>query len=71
MYYIYILALNDKLLYFHGPIGITLLSNILMFIYNVIMMIVKYLRYAKVPSESGNKLNDNVKKQRLVLTMQW
>lgn len=70
MYFFYILAQKDKLLYFHGPIGITLLSNLLMFIYNATMIIIKYLRYAEVPSEPRNELNDNVKKQRSVCTIQ-
>lgn len=71
MYSFYFLAQKDKLLYLHGPIGITLLSNLLMFIYNAIMIIVKYLRYAEVPSDPRNNLNDNVKKQRSVFTIRW
>lgn len=35
------------------------------------MIIVKYLRYAEVPSEPVIKLNDNVKKHRSVCTIKW
>jgi len=60
---IYFLAFEATLLYFYGPIGILLLSNLLMFIHTAIM-IVKHMKDARVLSGSESRRNVDHEKQR-------
>lgn len=50
-------------LYFYGPIGILLFSNLLMFIYTA-LMIVKHMRDAKVLNGCDSNRNVDHEKQR-------
>lgn len=62
--YLYlILADSALLLYFYGPIGILLLSNLLMFIYTAIM-IINHMNDAKVLKGSESNKNVDHEKQR-------
>ncbi|XP_060865534.1 G-protein coupled receptor Mth2-like isoform X1 [Metopolophium dirhodum] len=54
------------LLYFYGPIGILLLSNLLMFIHTAIM-IVKHMSDARVLSGTESRRNVDHEKQRFML----
>lgn len=60
---IYILAYSATLIYFYGPIGILLFSNLLMFIHTAIM-IVKHMNDARVLSGSESQKNVDHEKQR-------
>ncbi|XP_022161437.1 G-protein coupled receptor Mth2-like isoform X2 [Myzus persicae] len=57
---------SATLLYFYGPIGILLFSNLLMFIHTAIM-IVKHMRDARVLSGSESQKNVDHEKQRFML----
>lgn len=59
---IYILAREAVLIYFYGPIGILLFSNLLMFIYTAVMIAI-HMRDAK-NAWKGSESNKNVDHER-------
>ncbi|KAL4142489.1 hypothetical protein QTP88_004935 [Uroleucon formosanum] len=59
-------SFTATLLYFYGPIGILLFSNLLMFIHTAIM-IVKHMNDARVLSGSESQKNVDHEKQRFML----
>jgi hypothetical protein len=60
---IYISAKLAMLIYFYGPMGILLFSNLLMFIHTAIV-IIKHMRDAKVLRGSESQKNVDHEKQR-------
>ncbi|XP_001951628.2 G-protein coupled receptor Mth2 [Acyrthosiphon pisum] len=59
-------SFTATLLYFYGPIGILLFSNLLMFIHTAIM-IVKHMKDARVLNGSESRRNVDHEKQRFML----